>query len=155
MNAIAPDALAALTGTEVGVSRWQYVTQERIDAFADLTDDPQFIHVDPVRAEREGPYGTTVAHGFLTLSLLSPMARDALPEIAGARHGVNYGFDRMRFVAPVRAGKRVRGRFTLKRCERRADGALALTWTVTIEIEGEARPAVVADWIVLRYLVEA
>lgn len=155
-NAMTPgtmtlDELAALAGRELGVSGWVPVTQSEIDAFAALTGDDQFIHVDPVRAA-ETPFGGTVAHGFLTLSLLSRFAREARPRIAGARMGVNYGFDRVRFVAPVQAGSRVRGRFRLTGVERTAPGEATLHWQVTVEIEGVDRPALVADWITRTYL---
>ena len=112
--------LKALVGREVGVSGWREVTQGDIDRFAEVTGDPQFIHVDPVRAAAETPFGGTIAHGFLTLSLLSAFGLDALPRILERRMGVNYGFDKVRFVSPVRSGARVRGRFMLAAIERRS-----------------------------------
>ena len=145
------DALAALEGEEVGVSSWLAVTQAMIDGFADLTDDHQYIHVDPARAA-ETPFGGTIAHGFLTLSLLAPLAYEVRPRPAGATMSVNYGFDRLRFVAPVRAGARIRARFRLDRLERDTPGQVTMHWGVTMEVEGEDRPALVADWITRAYL---
>jgi acyl dehydratase len=133
-------------GSEVGVSDWLTVDQPRIDTFADVTDDHQFIHVDPVAAAGT-PFEGTIAHGFLTLSLLSRMAADAMLRPDGIKMGVNYGFERVRFLAPVRAGKRVRGRFTLASFEEKRPGQFQFTHTVTVEIEGEDKPALIADWI--------
>ena len=143
--------LRARVGEEIGVSDWLTIGQDRIDAFADLTGDHQFIHVDPERAA-ETPFGGTIAHGFLTLSLLTWFAIGVRPRIEGTRHGVNYGFDRVRFVAPVPAGSRVRGRFRLTSLEERAPGEVTQHYEVTVEIEGGARPALVADWITRSYL---
>ena len=143
--------LRARVGEEIGVSDWLTIGQDRIDAFADLTGDHQFIHVDPERAT-ETPFGGTIAHGFLTLSLLTWFAIGVRPRIEGTRHGVNYGFDRVRFVAPVPAGSRVRGRFRLTSLEERAPGEVTQHYEVTVEIEGGARPALVADWITRSYL---
>jgi acyl dehydratase len=141
----------AKVGAEFGLSRWFGMTQARIDAFADATEDWLFIHTDPERAAREAPYGGTIAHGFLTASLLAAMAYDALPRVEGAPRGVNYGFNRLRFVAPVRSGKRVRGRFVLNRLDDATPGEVTLEFGVTVEIEGEDRPALVADWITRQY----
>ena len=138
-------------GTEVGVSDWILVDQARIDAFADVTEDPQFIHIDPEAAART-PFGGTVAHGFLTLSLLSRMAADAMLRPEGVKMGVNYGFERVRFMAPVRSGKRVRGRFILSRFEEKKPGQWQFVHNVTVEIEGEEKPALVADWIGLIFV---
>ena len=146
------DELRGLLGQETGVSHWIGVDQAMIDAFADLTGDHQFIHVDPARARAETPFGGTIAHGFLTLSLLPAMARSARPAIAGARMGVNYGFERIRFLAPVPAGARLRGRFTLAQIDERAPGEVTLAWDVTVEIEGGSRPALAARWISRQYL---
>ena len=140
-----------MVGTEVGVSAWHLIDQKRIDAFADITEDHQFIHVDPERAKRETPFGTTVAHGFLTVSMLSVFSYEAMPKIAGVTRGVNYGFDRLRFISPVRAGSRLRGRFTLVEARARGADALESRTSVSVEIEGEAKPALVADWIGLMY----
>ncbi|HET9640284.1 MAG TPA: MaoC family dehydratase [Allosphingosinicella sp.] len=138
-------------GTEVGVSDWILVDQARIDAFADVTEDPQFIHIDPEAAAKT-PFGGTIAHGFLTLSLLSRMAADAMLRPEGVKMGVNYGFERVRFMAPVRSGKRVRSRFTLARFEEKKPGQWQFVHNVTVEIEGEEKPALVADWIGLIFV---
>ena len=153
-GAMTVEALAARAGEEVGVSSWLTVTQEQIDAFAALTDDHQYIHVDPERAA-ETPFGGTIAHGFLTLSLLAPLAYEARPRVAGTSMSVNYGFDRLRFVAPVPAGGRIRARFRLARLEEDAPGQVTFHWDVTMEIEGSERPALVADWITRAYLEAA
>jgi len=145
------EALKALEGTEVGVSRWFEMTQARIDAFADATEDWLFIHTDPERAARETPYGGTIAHGFLTASLLSAMAYDALPRVVGSLRGVNYGFNRLRFVAPVPTGSRVRGRFRLSRADTDRPGEVTLDYAVTVEIEDAGKPALFADWITRQY----
>ena len=133
-------------GTEIGVSDWILVDQERIDAFAEATEDRQFIHVDPEAAAKT-PFGGTIAHGFLTLSLLPRMAADAMLRPEGMKMGVNYGLDRVRFLAPVRSGRRVRGRFVLTSFEERRPGQYQFRHTVTVEIEGEEKPALIADWI--------
>jgi acyl dehydratase len=140
--------LNRMVGQVIGTSDWLAVDQARIDAFADVTEDWQFIHTDPARAAL-GPFGGTIAHGFLTLSLLSRMAETALPWLAGAGHSVNAGFDRVRFLAPVHAGARLRAVFTLTGAEERADGALRLSLGVQVEIDGQDRPALVADWVVM------
>ncbi|MFN3388524.1 MAG: MaoC family dehydratase [Allosphingosinicella sp.] len=138
--------IASKVGTEIGVSDWILVDQARIDAFADVTEDRQFIHVDPDMAAQT-PFGGTVAHGFLTLSLLSRMAADAMLVPEGVSMGVNYGFERVRFIAPVRSGKRVRGRFTLAAMAEKRPGQWQFVHNVTVEIEGEDKPALTADWI--------
>ncbi|MFY0690569.1 MAG: MaoC family dehydratase [Paracoccaceae bacterium] len=145
--------LAARTGQQVGVSRWFPIDQAQIDAFADLCEDHQFIHVSPDEAART-PFGGTIAHGFLTLSLLSAMAYDALSPLAGETLSVNYGFNKIRFLAPVRPGTRVRGRFGVREVDERKPGEVTVTWDVTVEIEGEEKPALVAEWISRRYLDE-
>ena len=141
----------ARIGREIGVSDWIVVDQAKIDAFADVTGDHQFIHVDPVAAAAT-PFGTTIAHGFLTLSLLSALAYDAMPGIEGARMGVNYGFDKVRFMAPVKSGSRIRGRFTLTGVEQRKDGGFQSTVAVAVEVDGETKPALAAEWLTLAYL---
>lgn len=141
-------AYAARVGQEVGVSDWFDVGQTRIDRFADVTEDFQFIHVVPARAAAT-PYGGTIAHGFLSLSLLSAMMARTLPVIAGQAFEINYGFNKVRFLAPVRAGSRVRGRFVLAGLETRRPGERLLTIGVTIEIEGEDKPALAAEWLIL------
>jgi acyl dehydratase len=146
--AIPLSQLQAMTGKEVGVSRWFLIDQKRIDAFADATEDWQFIHVDP-EAAKATPFGATIAHGFLTLSMLSAIAYDALPKVAGLALGVNYGFDKVRFVAPVRAGRRIRGRFTLAGLTQRSPREWQSRSAVTVEIEGEDKPALIAEWLTL------
>jgi acyl dehydratase len=133
-------------GQEVGVSPWILVSQDDINAFADVTGDHQFIHVDP-EAAKATPFGGTVAHGFLTLSLLSQMASHAMLVPDSVKMGVNYGFERVRFIAPVRSGKRVRGRFTLARLDQKNPGQFQFVHNVVVEIEGEDKPALIADWI--------
>jgi acyl dehydratase len=133
-------------GQEIGVSDWIEVAQTRIDQFAEATEDRQFIHVD-AEAAASTPFGGTIAHGFLTLSLLSRMAADAMLVPDGLKMAVNYGLDRVRFLAPVRSGKRVRGRFVLDSVEEKAPGQTLLRHTVTVEIEGEDKPALTAVWL--------
>ena len=145
------DEIRARIGDEVGVSSWLTVDQPRIDAFADATEDHQFIHVDPEAAAKVG-LGGTIAHGFLSLSLLSRMAADAMLLPDGMKMAVNYGFDRVRFIAPVRSGQRVRGRFILDSAEEKAPGQLLLSHTVTVEIEGEDKPALIASWLGLIFI---
>lgn len=135
-------------GQEVGVSSWIAIDQARIDAFADATEDRQFIHVDPDAAAR-GPFGGTIAHGFLSLSLLSRMGAEAMLMPDGMRVAINYGLDRVRFLAPVRSGKRVRGRFTLDSVEEKVPGQVLLRHLVTVEIEEEEKPALSAVWLTL------
>ena len=142
--------LGELVGQEIGVSEWIEVSQERITRFAETTEDRQWIHTDPGRAARESPFGTTIAHGFLTLSLLSEMGRTAVA-VGGVRMGLNYGLNRVRFVSPVPAGSRVRGRFTLAEAEE-IEGGVQAAWKVTVEREGGERPCCVAHWLV-RYFI--
>ncbi|MBA4757676.1 MaoC family dehydratase [Sphingosinicella sp.] len=141
----------AMIGTELGVSRWFEVDQKRIDTFAECTEDFQFIHVDSQRAA-ETPFGGTIAHGFLTLSLLSAMAYELFPKLEGAKMGVNYGMNKLRFLAPVRSGKRVRGRMKLLDVTERNPGVLQSTYEVVVEIEGEDKPALLAEWVGLTYV---
>jgi len=148
---ISLSAYQHLVGHEVGVSSWHLVDQGRINLYADVIEDHQFIHIDPERAKKETPYGSTVAHGFLTMSLMSIMSYEVMPVIEGTTMGVNYGFDRLRFISPVRAGSRVRGRFTLVEAKLRKPTELQSRTNVTVEIEGEEKPALVADWIGLIY----
>ena len=143
--------IRAKIGTEVGVSGWITIDQRRIQAFADATEDQQFIHVDAIAAAQT-PFGTTIAHGFLTLSLLSRMAADVSLVPEGVKMGVNYGLDRVRFIAPVRSGKRVRGRFTLDSVDEKAPGQLLFRQTVTVEIEDEPKPALTAQWLGLMFV---
>jgi acyl dehydratase len=141
----------AMVGQEIGVSSWHLVDQGRIDVYADVIEDHQFIHVDPDRAKRETSFGATVAHGFLTMSLLSIMSYEVMPVIEGTTMGVNYGFDKLRFVSPVKSGSRVRGRVKLMEAKLRKPKELQYHTNVTVEIEGEEKPALVADWIGLIY----
>ena len=143
--------LQGLIGQEVGVSRWFVVDQARIDAFADCTEDRQFIHADP-EAARATPFGGTIAHGFLTLSLASAMSYDAVRPLDGVVMGVNYGFDKLRFLTPVRAGRRVRGRFKLLSAEDKGGGRWLLKHELTVEIDGEDKPALVAEWLAMQML---
>jgi len=138
-------------GSEIGVSDWILVDQARIDTFADVTEDHQFIHIDPEAAAKT-PFGGTIAHGFLTLSLLSRMAADAMLRPEGIKMGVNYGFEKVRFLAPVRSGKRVRGRFTLLSFDEKRPGQWQFVHQVAVEIEGEVKPALIADWIGLIFI---
>ncbi|MGZ8346693.1 MAG: MaoC family dehydratase [Allosphingosinicella sp.] len=140
------DEIRKKVGSEIGVSDWILVDQAAIDTFADVTHDHQFIHVDPVAAANT-PFGGTIAHGFLTLSLLSRMAADVLLRPETIRMAVNYGFGKVRFIAPVRSGRRVRGRFRLDRFEEKNPGQFQFVHQVTVEIEGEDKPALIADWI--------
>lgn len=142
------DELRAAIGTEIGLSDWRTVSQAMINEFADATDDHQFIHVDPVRAA-ETPFGGTIAHGFLTLSLLSTLAYEALPGIVGATMGINYGFDSVRFLTPVKTGSRVRARFVLAKADIRKSGRVLNTYDVALEIEGNLSPALKATWLTL------
>ena len=141
----------SMVGKEIGVSDWHLIDQKRIDTYADVIEDHQFIHVDPERARKETAFGTTIAHGFLTMSLLSIMSYQVMPVIEGTTLGVNYGFDKLRFISPVRSGKRVRGRFVLADAKLRKPTELASRTNVTVEIEGEEKPALVADWLALIY----
>jgi acyl dehydratase len=146
------ESIAALrdhVGRDVAVSDWLEVTQERINQFAEATEDRQWIHVDPDRAARESPFKETIAHGFLTLSLLSELGKRAM-SVGGVRMGLNYGLNRVRFVSPVPAGARIRGRFTLATVEE-IKGGVQATWSVTVEREGSEKPCCVAEWLVRYY----
>ena len=144
------DEIRTKVSEEVGVSGWLTVDQHRIDAFAEATEDRQFIHVDPAAAAQT-PFGGTIAHGFLTLSLLSRMGAEAMLLPEGLKMAVNYGFDRVRFLAPVKSGKRIRGRFVLDSVEEKAAGQFLVRHTVTVEIEGEEKPALTASWLGLMF----
>jgi len=141
--------LGGLVGQEVATSDWIAITQDRINAFADATSDHQWIHVDSGRARAETPFGATIAHGFLTLSLLSALMRDAVT-VSGARMTLNYGLNRVRFVSPVPSGSRIRARVALAKIDHVADSIQAI-WNITIERDGGDKPAVVAEWIVRYY----
>ena len=142
-------ALSGLTGQEVAVSDWLEVRQERINQFAEATEDRQWIHTDPERAQRESPFRETIAHGFLTLSLLSELGKRAM-SVGGVRMGINYGLNRVRFVSPVPAGARIRGRFVLAGVEGIKGGVQAI-WNVTVERDGSEKPCCVAEWLVRYY----
>ena len=144
------DDFRARVGAEPFTSRWFVIDQTRIDAFADVTEDWQFIHCDPEKAA-ETPFGGTIAHGFLTLSMLSAMVYDAIPALAGATMGVNYGFDKLRFLSPVKEGAQVRGVFRLSDL-REKPGEVTKYYDVSVEIEGSERPALAARWIGRTYL---
>jgi len=135
---------------EVAVSDWFEVTQERINQFAEATEDRQWIHTDPERAARESPSKQTIAHGFLTLSLLSHLNKMAMT-IGGVRMGINYGLNRVRFISPVPAGARIRGRFTLVELKETKDDGVQATWNVTVEREGGDKPCCAAEWLVRYY----
>lgn len=136
-------------GKEIGLSAWRVVSQEMIDKFAEATDDHQFIHTDPERAARETPFGGTIAHGFLSLSLLSTMVFEAVPQLSEAGMGVNFGFDNIRFMAPVRSGARVRARFVLAHLKVRPSGIVEVHYDVTVEVENSLKPALTARWLTL------
>lgn len=140
------ERMQARLGKEIGVTDWVTVDQARIDAFADVTEDHQWIHVDPERA-KDTPFGATIAHGFLTLSLASKFAYEVLPVAEGQSMGINYGFNRLRFLNPVVVGDRLRGRFTLNSIEKKGDTRLLRELGMTIEIDGKDTPALVADWL--------
>jgi acyl dehydratase len=143
--------IRARIGSEVGVSSWIVVDQARIDAFAETTEDRQFIHIDPAAAAKT-PFGGTVAHGFLTLSLLSRMGADAMLLPEGLAMAVNYGLEHVRFLAPVRSGSRVRGRFVLDSIEQKVPGQWLMRHQVTVEIEAQEKPALAASWLTLVFV---
>jgi acyl dehydratase len=147
-GAVTRDELAALVGTELGVSDWLLIDQQRVNAFADVTLDHQFIHIDLERA-RATPFGGTIAHGFLTLSLLVPLCLPFIPVPAHRELIVNYGFDKIRFVAPVKVGKRIRAAGKLAAVDERKPNQIVLRVDVTVQIEGEEKPALVAEWLSL------
>ncbi|WP_136636366.1 MaoC family dehydratase [Pseudooceanicola onchidii] len=149
---ITREEFEAMVGQEIGVSDWFEITQARIDQFADCTEDWQFIHVDPEAAAKT-PFGTTIAHGFLTLSMLSAMVYQ-MPSIEGVTMGVNYGMNKVRFVSPVPVGSKIRGRFVLDKFEEIRPGEVQTTTTVTVEIDGKDKPALVAEWLGRRYFGE-
>ena len=145
------ETLKQKTGTLLGSSSWYVMTQDRINQFATVTEDEQFIHIDKERAAAS-PFGTTIAHGFLTLSLLPAMGKDVIPELDGHLMSVNYGFEKLRFLSPVPSGARVRGHFTLTSLEERKPGEVTMLWDVSIEIEGQEKPALYAQWLNRRYI---
>jgi len=152
MAVIKPEDIASYVGQEIGVSKWIEIDQSRIDTFADVTEDHQFIHLDAERAAAETPFGGTIAHGFLSLSLAARMAMDVGFGIEGTAMGINYGFDKIRFLQPVRSGKRIRGRFVLQEANERKPGQWLLKQSLTVEIEGEDKPALIAQWLMMSVL---
>ncbi|MGB0506129.1 MAG: MaoC family dehydratase [Pikeienuella sp.] len=146
-NRMTAEMLRGKIGEEIGVTGWMDVSQDMINQFADVTSDHQFIHIDPDRAAKETPFGGAIAHGFLTLSLLSAMFYEAGPSVEGVAMGVNYGLDKVRFLSPVPAGARVRGRFTLASFDETKPGEVTYKHNVTVEIEGADKPALIAEWI--------
>lgn len=147
-EALTIDEYRSRVSQEVGVSDWFLVDQDRIQRFADLTEDWVFLHTDPERA-REAGFEGTIAHGFLTISLIATLVPTALPRMKGVTVGFNYGFNRLRLLAPVPSGKRIRGRFKLTDCTERSPGEWLLTFDVTIEVEGQDKPALIAEWLIL------
>jgi len=143
------DTLNEFVGRELGVSDWITVDQERINQFADCTGDHQWIHVDVERAQRESPFGATIAHGYLTLSLLPAMQFSVGTLPSGVKAGLNYGADKVRFITPVKAGARIRDRITLVGVEDKGPGRVLMTTRHTVEIDGEAKPALVADTLAM------
>jgi len=146
-----PESLQARIGEELGVSDWCTIDQDMIDRFADLTDDHQWIHVDR-EAAAQTPFGGTIAHGFLVLSLLVKLSASVDLLLEGAKMGLNYGFDKVRMTHPVRSGSRIRGRFVLKHLVERGPGQWLSTLAVSVEVEGQARPAIVAEWLSLQFV---
>jgi acyl dehydratase len=142
------EQLDRMVGQPLGQSDWFMIDQERVNRFADVTLDHQFIHVDPARAKGT-PFGGTIAHGFLTLSLLVPLCLDFIPVPANRTLVVNYGFDKVRFVSPVRVGKRIRATLSLAEVTERRPGNVMMKLDVTVEIENEDKPALVAEWLSL------
>jgi acyl dehydratase len=140
------DDLRTKVGQEIGISPWHDVTQEQIDKFAEVTGDHQWIHIDPARAKRESPYGTTIAQGFLTVSMLSQLIHEAVVMEGTYKLRVNYGFNKLRFTGAVPSGSRIRGRFSLLSIKQ-IDGGVELNWQSTVEVEGREKPALVAEWL--------
>ena len=150
MKTIVASELQGLIGTEIGTSDWLVVDQDRINVFADVTEDHQFIHINEEQAKKT-PFGGTIAHGFLTLSLLSKFSEGSGLVIEGVQMGVNYGFEKVRFLAPVPSGSKVRGKFVLKNAIEKKPGQHLLTYEVTVEIEGADKPALIADWLAMQF----
>ena len=140
------DELKLLVGQELGASEWHVVSQEQIDKFAEVTGDNQWIHVDAERAKRESPYGAPIAHGFLTMSLLSGLIKEAVEIRGDYKMRINYGFNRLRFTGGVPAGSRVRAKYALSSVKD-VEGGVEIAWGVTVEVEGQAKPALVAEWL--------
>ncbi len=150
MKKVNASGLKDLIGTEIGVSEWAVMDQERINVFADVTEDHQFIHINE-EAAKQTPFGGTIAHGFLTLSMLSKFSEGSGLVIEGIQMGINYGFEKVRFLAPVPSGSKIRGRFSLKDAVEKKPGQFLLTYEVTVDIEGQEKPALIADWLAMQF----
>ena len=150
MKTVKVSELPDLMGTEIGVSEWVVIDQDRINVFADVTEDHQFIHIDE-EAAKKSPFGGTIAHGFLTLSMLAKFAEGAGLVVEGVNMGVNYGFEKVRFLAPVPSGSKIRGRFTLKSAVEKKPSQFLLTYEVTVDIDGQDKPALIADWLAMLF----
>ena len=151
MKIVNADQVKDFVGKETGLSDWITIDQDRIDKFADVTEDHQFIHVDP-EAAKQTPFGTTVAHGFLSLSMLSKLAESSVLILDGVKMGVNYGFEKVRFMNPVKSGKRIRGRFTLMSADQKMPGQWSFKYAVKVEIEDEEKPALMAEWLSMQFV---
>ena len=145
------DEIKEYVGKEIGVSDWFELDQDRINRFADVTEDHMFLHVNP-EAAANTPFGGTIAHGLLTLSMMPVMAYQAVPGVSGTKMGVNYGYNKVRFMAPVKSGKRIRGRFSVKALEPQSGDRMQIVHAVSIEIEGESKPALAAEWITMVWM---
>lgn len=150
MQILTPEQALALQNHDLGASAWTEVDQAMVDAFAEVTGDRQFIHVDP-QAAAATPFGGTIAHGFLTLSLLASLIPDGTIVLDGVKMGVNYGFEKIRFLTPVRTGRRIRARHVLLGVEDKGGGRYLFRTEVSVEIEGEERPAIAAEWLTMQY----
>lgn len=145
------EELKSLVGQEVAASDWLAITQERVNQFADVTQDHQWIHIDPERAKTETPFGGTIAHGFLTLSLLSHLASSSVQVKGNFKMGINYGLNKVRFVSPVPVGSSIQGRFVLQAVDE-VSGGYQLIWQITVATENATKPSLVAEWLVRYYL---
>ncbi len=151
MLIVEPSDVKGHVGAETGVSDWVLIDQDRINQFADVTGDHQFIHVNP-EAAKMTPFGGTIAHGFLTLSMLSQLAQGSVIVLQGIKMGVNYGFEKVRFIAPVKSGKNIRARFTLMSVDEKSPGQFQFKYACKVEIEGEDKPALMAEWLTLQFV---
>ena len=151
MKTATAETIGDFVGKETGISDWIEIGQDRINTFADVTEDHQFIHVNE-EAAKMTPFGGTVAHGFLSLSMLSKLAEDCILIMDGIKMGVNYGFDKVRFVQPVKSGKKIRGHFTLMSADQKMPGQWTFKYGVKVEIEGEDKPALVAEWLSMQFV---
>ena len=149
LQALRVEELAERTGEEIAVSPWLEVSQKRIDLFAEAIEDPQWIHIDPVRA-KDGPFGVTIAHGFLTLSLLTRLIETTF-SFDERKMGINYGLNKVRFTAPLPSGSRIRARFSLAKFERIENNGVQIAWNVSVEREGGDKPVLVAEWLTRSY----